>query len=77
MKQKNMSINNLATMANDKFKKLVQNCISLDNVYDECENCGQPTLLYQEESDCTWTVEETLEIVAKKWSNLKRRLKPL
>ena len=30
-----MSIHNLATMSNDRLKKLAQECISLDDVYEE------------------------------------------
>ena len=62
--KKKISIYNLAIMSNEKLKKLAQHCISLDDVYDKCENSGQPTLLYQE-GDCTRTVEETPEVVAK------------
>ena len=41
-----MSILNLATKSNDRLKKLAQECISLDDVYDKCENCGCPVLLH-------------------------------
>ena len=65
-------------MSNDKFKELAQECISLDDIYDKCENCGWPILLHQEgDSDCTRTVEESAEVIAKNWSDLKKRLKPL
>merc|ERR1712237_60334 len=38
--------------------------------------CGRPTLLH-EEGECTRTVEETAEVVAKNWSDLRKRLKPI
>ena len=73
-----MSIHDLAMMSNGKLKKLAQECISLDDVYDKCENCGQTILLHQEgDSDCTRTVEKTAETVAKNQSDLKKRLKPI
>ena len=65
-------------MSNDKLKKLAQECISLDDVYDECENCGRPVLLHLDVAeDCTRSVEETAEVVAKSWQDLRKRLKPL
>ena len=63
-------------MSNDNLKKLVKECISLDNIYDKCEECGRPTLLHEEDV-CTRTVEEGLEVVAKNWRDLRRRLKPI
>ena len=70
-----MSIYNLATLLNDALKKLAKECISLDDVYDECDKCGRPTLLHKEE-ECTRTVEEGLKVVAKNWRDL-RKLKPI
>ena len=73
-----MSILNLATKSNDRLKKLAQECISLDDVYDKCENCGCPVLLHPDRTkDCRRSVEETAEVVAKNWRDLKKRLKPL
>ena len=71
-----MSIYNLATMSNDTLRKLVKECISLDDVYEECENCGRPTLLHKE-GECTRTVEESPEVVAKNRRDLRERLKPI
>ena len=71
-----MSIYNLATLLNDALKKLAKECISLDDVYDECDKCGRPTLLHKEE-ECTRTVEEGLKVVPKNWKDLRRRLKPI
>ena len=63
-------------MSNDNLKKLVKECISLDDIYDKCEECGRPTLLHEEDI-CTRTVEEGLEVVAKNWRDSRRRLKPI
>ena len=71
-----MSIYNIATLLNEALKKLAKECISLNYVYNECYECGRPTLL-QEEEECTKTVEEGLEVIAKNWIDLRRRLKPI
>ena len=71
-----MSIYNIGNMSKDTLKKLAEECISLNDVYDECSNCGRPTLLHKED-ECTRTVEETAEVVAKNWSDLRKRLKPI
>ena len=63
-------------LSNDNLKNFVLNCIPLDDVYDECENCGRPTLLHKE-GNCTRTVEETEYVVNKNWTDLKKRLKPI
>ena len=63
-------------MSNDNLKKLAKECISLDNVYNECDKCGRPTLLHKED-ECTRTVEEGPEVVAKNWRNFRRTLKPI
>ena len=63
-------------MSNNALKKQAKECISLDDMYDECDKCGRPTLLHKEE-ECTRTVEEGLEVVAKNWRDLRRRLKPI
>ena len=65
-----MSIYNLATLSNDNLKKLARECISLDVVFDECEECGRPTLLHKEEV-CMRDVEEGLEVIAKNWRDLR------
>ena len=59
-----MYIYYIATLSNDNLKKLTKEYILLDNVYNECEECGRLTLLYKEEV-CTREVEEGLEVVAK------------
>ena len=71
-----MSIYNLATLSNDNLKKLVKECISLNNVYNNCDECGRPTLLHKEE-ECTRSVEEGLEVLAENRRDLRRRLKPI
>ena len=38
--EEKMFIINLATLSNDNLKKLVSNCISLDDIFDEYENFG-------------------------------------
>ena len=63
-------------MSNDALKKLFREYISLDDVYDECDECSRPKLLNKEE-EYTRTVEEGLEVVAKNWRDLSRRLKPV
>ena len=65
-----MSIYNLATMFNEALKMLVKELISLDDVYDECDECARPTLLHKEAA-CTRDVEEGLEVIAKNWRDLR------
>ena len=69
-----ISIYNIAKLSNKALKKLAKECVSLDDVYDECEECGRPTILHKEE-ECTRDVEEGPEAVAKNWTDLRRRLK--
>ena len=71
-----MSIYNLATTSNDVLKKLVRELVSLEDVYDKCEDCGR-LILFHKEAECRRDVEEGLEVIAKNWRDLKRRLKPI
>ena len=71
-----MSIYNLQTLSTKDLKKLASEYISLDDVYDECEDCGGPVLFHQEE-ECTRDVDKGLKVIAKNWRDLKRRLKPV
>ena len=71
-----MLIYNIAQLSNADLKKLASEYISLDDVYDGCEDCGRPVILYRTE-ECTQDVEETLEVVDKNWRDLKKRLKPV
>ena len=66
-----MSVINLETFSNDNLKKLVANCISLEDVYDKCGSCGQPTLLHKEGA-CTRTEKEPPDVVNKIWTDWKR-----
>ena len=50
--------------------------VSLDNVYDEGEECGRPTLLHKED-ECKRDVDKGLEVVTWNWRDLRRRLKPI
>ena len=73
-----MSIFNIAQLSNKDLKKLVSEYISLDDIYDECDNCGRPVLLHQNPGEkCTRDVDEGLEVIAKNWKDLKRCLKPI
>ena len=63
-------------MSNNTLKKLVKELIFLNDLYDECDECGRPTLLHREE-ECMRDVEEGLKVVAKNWRDLRRRLKPI
>ena len=73
-----MSIYNLQTLSNKDFKKLVNEYISLDDIYDECDECGRPVILHQNPSEeCTRSVDESLEVVAKNWRDLRRCLHPI
>ena len=67
---------NLATMSNDILKKLAKECVSLNDVYDKSEECRRPVLLHKEEA-CTREVDEGLDVIAKNWRDLRRRLKPI
>ena len=71
-----MSIYNIATLLNDALKKLARECISLDDVYNECDKYSRPKLLHKEDK-CIRTVEESLEVVAKNLRDLRRRLKQI
>ena len=73
-----MSIYNLQTLSNVDLKRLVNEYISLDDIYDECDDCGRPVLLHLNPSEpCTRKVDESQEVVAKNWNELQRRLKPI
>ena len=52
-------------MSNNALKKLGKELVSLDDVYDECDECGRLTLLHTE-LECTRDVEKFLEVIAKK-----------
>ena len=54
-----MLIYNITTLSNKDLKKLANEFITLDDVYDECDECRRPGI----------------EVVAKNWRDLKRRLK--
>ena len=56
---------------NDTLKKLVKELISLDDVYNESDECGRPILLHKEE-ECTRDVDKGLEVIAKNWRDLRR-----
>ena len=71
-----MSIYNITKLSNKDLIKLTSEYISLDNVNDKCDECGRPVILHQQE-ECTRDVEEGLEVIAKNWRDLKRRLKPI
>ena len=73
-----ISIYNQQTLSNKDLKKLVNEYISLEDIYDECDECGRPVILHQNPSEeCTRRVDEGLEVVAKNWRDLRRRLKPI
>ena len=71
-----MSIDNIANLSNKDLKKLASEYISLNDVYDECDECGRPVILHQEE-ECTRDVDKGLKVIAKNWRDLKRQLKPI
>ena len=71
-----MSIYNIAKLFHKDLKRLASEYISLDDVYNECENCGRPVILHKEE-ECTRDVDESLKVIAKNWRDLKKRLKPI
>ena len=43
-----MTIYNLETLSTKDLKKLASEYISLDNIYDDCEECGRPVILHRE-----------------------------
>ena len=51
-----MLIYNIAKLSNKDFKKLASEYISLDDIYDECEECGRPVILHMTE-ECTRDVD--------------------
>ena len=57
-----MYIYNIAQLSNKDLKKLASEYISLDDVYDGCEDCGRPVILHRTE-ECTRDVEETFEVI--------------
>ena len=53
------SIYNIAKLSNKDLKKLVSEYISLEDIYDECDQCGRPGLLHQDpEEECTRESDE-------------------
>ena len=75
-----MAIYNLRTISAKDLKKLVSEYITLSDIsyLDECDNCGRLVLLHKEPSEeCTRESDEGLEVIAKNWCELKRRLKPI
>ena len=46
-----MSIYNIAKLSNKDLKKLASEYISLDDVYDECEECGRPQIKEEREKE--------------------------
>ena len=71
-----MSIYNIATLSD--LKKFSSEYISIDDVYNKCDECGRPVILHQDqEGECTRDIDESLEVVAKNWRDLKRHLKPI
>ena len=72
------SIYNIAKLSNKDLKKLVSEYISLEDIYDECDQCGWPVLLHQDPGEeCTRDSDEGLEVIAKNWRDLKKRLKQI
>ena len=72
------TIYDIVQLSNTDLKKLVSDYISLKDIYDECEKCGRPILLHQQaREECTREVDEGLDVIAKNWSLLKKRLKPI
>ena len=71
-----MSIYNIAILSNKDLKMLASEYISLNDVYDECDECRRPVLLHKGE-ECTQDVDKGLKVVAKNWNDLKRQLKPI
>ena len=69
-----MSTYNLTILSNKELKKLTSKCVSLNNVYDKCDECGRPVLLHKQE-ECTRNVDKGLEVVAINWRDLRRRMK--
>ena len=65
-----MSIYHIANLSTKDLKKLASEYISLNDVYDECDECGRPVILHREE-ECTQDVDKGLEVVAKNWRDLK------
>ena len=72
-----MGIYNLHTLSAKDLNKLVTEYITLSDIsyLDEYDNCGRPVLLHKELSEeCTRESDEGLEVIAKNWHELKRRL---
>ena len=72
------TIYDIVQLSNTDLKKLVSDYISLEDIYDECEKCGRPILLHlQPREEYKREVDEGLDMIAKNWSLLKKRLKPI
>ena len=70
------TIYNIVQLSNKDFKKLVSEYISLEDIYDECDQCGRPIILHQDPGgECTRDSDEGLEVIAKNWRDLKKWLK--
>ena len=71
-----MLICNIATLSNKDLTKLVSEYISIEDIYDECDQCGRPVLLHKDPGEeCTRDSDEGLEVIAKNWRDLKKWLK--
>ena len=72
------TIYNIAKLSNKDLSKLVSEYISLEDIYDECDQCGRPVILHQDPGgECTRESDEGLEVIAKNLLDLKKRLKPI
>ena len=72
------TIYNIAKLSNKDLSKLVSEYISLEDIYDECDQCGRPVLLHKDPGEeCTRDSDEGLEVIAKNWQDLKKRFKPI
>ena len=70
------TIYNIAKLSNKDLSKLVSEYISLEDIYDECDQCGRPVILHQDPGgECTRDSDEGLEVIAKNWRDLKKWLK--
>ena len=53
------TIYNIAKLSNKDLSKLVSEYISLEDIYDECDQCGRPVLLHKDPGEeCTRDVDK-------------------
>ena len=72
------TIYDIVQLSNKDLKKLVNEYISLEDIYDSCDQCRRPVILHHEpRAECTREVDEGPDVIIRNWELLRERLKPI